>query len=107
MQVREVDIHGDKSRLVSIAESIGSTLGLIAAKVYEVHQITPDSRLASKRRGSKLAPSAKKSGSNITQASSPASSPRKAKKARRANIRTAGRRARSTVAKSSSKQDRN
>jgi hypothetical protein len=40
MKVRVANTHRDKSMLVSVAESIGSTLGTIAAKVNAVQNVT-------------------------------------------------------------------
>jgi hypothetical protein len=105
MKVRVVNIHGDKSRLVTMAESIGSTLGLLAAKVNAVHDITPNSRAASKRRRSKRTSKAGKSRRNAQAASSSTPSPRKATtKTRRGTTSSAGRRARAAPARSSSNQ---
>jgi hypothetical protein len=105
MKVRAVNIHGDKSRLVSMAESIGSTLGLIAAKVNAVHDITPGSRPASTRRSNKRTPKTKKARRNAPVALSSAPSPRKAAtKTRRPSARSVRRRVRAAPARSSHKQ---
>ena len=64
MKARVAKIHKDKPMLVSVAESIGSTLGTIAAKVNAVQNVKPASKPGTVKRRNKPALKAKKSGSN-------------------------------------------
>ena len=101
MKVRVANTHRDKSMLVSVAESIGSTLGTIAAKVNAVQNVTLTSKPASARRRNKPALKAKKSGSNTALSPAPVTSRSKAaKKARGSSAAPVGPRARASTPRS-------
>ena len=101
MKVRVANTHRDKSMLVSVAESIGSTLGTIAAKVNAVQNVTLTSKPASARRRNKPALKAKKSGSNTALSPAPVTSRSKAaKKTRGSHAAPVGPRARASTTRS-------
>ena len=83
MRSRVVNAHKDKSLLTSVAESVGSTLGIIAAKANAVAGLA-GSRSASKSRSTGKPAKARKSGGLSSKSSSanPAGS-KSAGKARR------------------------
>ena len=70
MRVRVVNTHKDKSRLRSMAESVGSTLGIIAAKANVVAGLGHLSPASSSRSTDKPSAKARKFGS-LTQKSPP------------------------------------
>ena len=101
MKARVANIHRDKSMLVSVAESIGSTLGTIAAKVNAVQKVTLTSKPGSAKRRNKPALKAKKSGSNTALSPAPVTSRSKAaKKIRGSSALPAAPRARASTPRS-------
>jgi hypothetical protein len=96
MRARVVNAHKDKSLLTSVAESVGSTLGIIAAKANAVAGLAGP-RPASKSRTTGKPAKARKSGSpGPKSASSNPPRSKSAGKARgsRGTIVTAGSKAR-------------
>ena len=104
MKARVARIHKDKSMLVSVAESIGSTLGTIAAKVNAVQKVTLTAKPGLAKRRNKPALKAKNSGSNCAVSPPPVTSRSKAaKKTRGKSAASAAPRARASSPRSSHK----